>query len=136
MPKQNLDWWDKWHWLFPDSIHVLGQRWLSVSNIVGPTLAMKFCPSALGWPNKLGLRWPNDFCQQCLQFANKVPTIFWGKIWWANVGPILSANKVYNLPTRYQQILVENYGGPTMAHPWPNNEPMVLNNRLTSMWFN
>jgi hypothetical protein len=34
-----------------------------------------------------------------------------------NVGPILSANKVYNLPTRYQQILVENYGGPTMAHP-------------------
>jgi hypothetical protein len=28
----------------------------------------------------LGLRWPNDFCQQCLQFANKVPTHFWRKI--------------------------------------------------------
>ena len=69
----------------PDSIHVLDQRRLSVSNIVGPTLAndvgpKKFCPSALGWPNKLGLRWPNDFCQQCLQFANKVPTHFWRKI--------------------------------------------------------
>jgi hypothetical protein len=38
----------------PDSIHVLGQRWLSVSNIIGPTLAndvdrIQFCPSALGW---------------------------------------------------------------------------------------
>jgi hypothetical protein len=75
-----------------------------LANDVGP---MKFCPFALGWPN--------DFCQQCLQFANKVPTNFWRKIWWANVGSILSAKKVYNLPIRYQQILVENYGGPTIT---------------------
>jgi hypothetical protein len=79
----------------PDSIHVLGQRWLSVSNIVGAMLAndvgpMKFCPSALGWPNKLGLRWPNDFYQQCLQFANKVPTNFGRKLWWANDGPSMT----------------------------------------------
>jgi hypothetical protein len=79
----------------PDSIHVLGQRWLSVSNIVGPTLAndvdpIQFCPSALGWPNKLGLCWPNDFRQQCLQFANKVPTNFGRKLWWANDGPSMT----------------------------------------------
>ena len=96
-----------------------------LANDVGP---MKFCPFALGWSN--------DFCQQCLQFANKVPTNFWRKIWWANVGSILSAKKVYNLPIRYQQILVENYDGPTMAHPWTNNEPKLLSHQLTSMWFN
>jgi hypothetical protein len=62
---------------------------------------------------------------------------FWpSALGWASVRPMISAKKVYNLPTRYQQNLVENYGGPTMAHPSPSNEPMVLSHQLTSMWFN
>jgi hypothetical protein len=50
--------------------------WANVGFPLATLLANDVGPFALGWPN--------DFCQQCLQFANKVPTNFGRKLWWAN----------------------------------------------------
>ena len=91
------------------------------------------CWANVGFPlaTLLGQRWKMTLAQWNFAYMPLV-----GPTSWASVGPMISANKVYNLPTRYQQILVENYGGPPMAHPWPNNEPTVSSHQLTSMWFN
>ena len=85
--------------------------------------AMKFCPSALGWPNKLGLRWPNDFCQQCLQCANKVPTNFGRKIWWAiELCPnIICQQGTYKF---WQKIMV--------GQRWPIHDP-IMNQRYQAI---
>ena len=89
----------------------------------------------IGWSpdsiHVLGQRWQMTLTQY--NFAN-LPLV--GPTSWASVGPMISANNVYNLLTRCQQILIENYDGPTMAHPWPNNEPTVSSHQLISMWFN
>ena len=62
--------------LFPDSMTMLGQRWLKVVSSVGPTLdanvgPTSLCSSGERSANMLGQRWPNvvsflptTFCQR------------------------------------------------------------------------
>ena len=66
--------------LDPDSMTTLGQRWLKVVSLVGPTLdanvgPTSLCSSGERSANMLGQRWPNVASVFFLQrFANVMPT--------------------------------------------------------------
>ena len=70
------------------------------------------CWADVGFPlaTLLGQRWQMTLAQWNFAYLPLV-----GPTSWASVGPMISANNVYNLLTRCQHIFGGKYGGPTLA---------------------
>ena len=79
----------------------------------------------------LDQRWQMTFGQR-----NVVHLPLDGPTSWASVGPMISANNVYNLLTRCQHIFGGNYDGPTLAQyylPTRYQQMVKINNPVRKM---